>query len=86
MMQFAESYSDSDIVLPLARQLSWSHFLVLQLVDEVRAELYSDGPEAETNKDLFDLLYRNKARIDATVNCDLHTVVAFDQLRSRPAL
>lgn len=29
MMQFAEVFSDLEIVVPLARQLSWSHFLLL---------------------------------------------------------
>lgn len=29
MMQFAETFSDLEIVVPLARQLSWSHFLLL---------------------------------------------------------
>jgi predicted nuclease of restriction endonuclease-like (RecB) superfamily len=29
MMQFAEIFSDMQIVVPLARQLSWSHFLIL---------------------------------------------------------
>jgi hypothetical protein len=29
MMQFAEQFTDLQIVVPLARQLSWSHFLML---------------------------------------------------------
>ncbi len=29
MMQFAEQFQDLEIVVPLSRQLSWSHFLVL---------------------------------------------------------
>lgn len=29
MMQFAEVFPDFEIVVPLARQLSWSHFLAL---------------------------------------------------------
>ncbi len=29
MLQFAEQFSDKEIVVPLARQLSWSHFLIL---------------------------------------------------------
>ena len=29
MLQFAEQFSDGSIVVPLARQLSWSHFLIL---------------------------------------------------------
>ena len=30
MMQFAEQFSDAQIVAPLARQLSWSHFVELE--------------------------------------------------------
>ncbi len=29
MLQFAEQFTDFEIVVPLARQLSWSHFLIL---------------------------------------------------------
>lgn len=29
MMQFAEQFSNVEIIVPLARQLSWSHFIVL---------------------------------------------------------
>jgi DUF1016 N-terminal domain len=29
MMQFAEQFSDIEIVVTLSRQLSWSHFVVL---------------------------------------------------------
>ena len=32
MMQFAEQFDDLEIVVPLARQLSWSHFLTKGLV------------------------------------------------------
>lgn len=41
MMQFAALFSDIQIVAPLARQLSWSHFLiVLPLKDELQREFY----------------------------------------------
>ena len=29
MMQFSHEFLDFEIVVPLARQLSWSHFLIL---------------------------------------------------------
>jgi len=29
MLQFAEQFNDFEIVMPLARQLSWSHFLII---------------------------------------------------------
>ena len=32
MIQFAEQFTDIQIVVPLARQLSWSHFLVGELI------------------------------------------------------
>lgn len=41
MMQFAQLFPDKQIVAPLARQLSWSHFLiVIPLKDELRREFY----------------------------------------------
>lgn len=41
MMQFASSFPDMTIVAPLARQLSWSHFLqVIPLNDELQRNFY----------------------------------------------
>jgi len=41
MMQFAEIFPDIQIVAPLARQLSWSHFLmVMPLKEELQREFY----------------------------------------------
>jgi len=41
MMQFAQSFPDFQIVAPLARQLSWSHFLiVMPIKDELKREFY----------------------------------------------
>ena len=41
MMQFATLFPDIQIVAPLARQLSWSHFLkVMPLKDELQREFY----------------------------------------------
>ncbi len=41
MMQFAALFSDFQIVAPLVRQLSWSHFLiVMPLKDELQREFY----------------------------------------------
>ncbi|MDD2456674.1 MAG: PDDEXK nuclease domain-containing protein [Kiritimatiellae bacterium] len=41
MMQFAATFTDSDIVATLSRQLSWSHFVeVLPLSDEVKRDFY----------------------------------------------
>lgn len=40
MMQFAEVFPDVDIVVPLARQLSWSHFLALIPLKSTEARLF----------------------------------------------
>ena len=41
MMQFAQSFPDIQIVAPLARQLSWSHFVgVLPIKDPLAREFY----------------------------------------------
>jgi hypothetical protein len=40
MMQFAEQFSNEQIVVPLARQLSWSHFIVLIPLKTNEAKLF----------------------------------------------
>ncbi|MBK8453258.1 MAG: DUF1016 family protein [Thiofilum sp.] len=40
MMQFAETFPDIEIVVPLARQLSWSHFLALIPLKSLEARLF----------------------------------------------
>jgi len=40
MMQFAEQFSDVEIVAPLARQLSWSHFVELMPLKDEKARLF----------------------------------------------
>lgn len=40
MMQFAEEFPDFQIVVPLARQLSWSHFTILIPIKNKEAKLY----------------------------------------------
>lgn len=40
MMQFAEQFSDSQIVVPLARQLSWSHFVELLPLKTMESKLF----------------------------------------------
>lgn len=42
MMRFAEVFPDKEIVSPLMRQLSWSHFLsLIYLQDDVKREFYT---------------------------------------------
>ncbi len=40
MIQFAVEFSDFEIVVPLARQLSWSHFLILIPLKSIESKLY----------------------------------------------
>ncbi len=40
MMQFAEQFADLSIVVPLARQLSWSHFTILIPIKNQEAKLF----------------------------------------------
>jgi predicted nuclease of restriction endonuclease-like (RecB) superfamily len=40
MMQFAEQFDDNSIVVPLARQLSWSHFVTLLPIKTKEAKLF----------------------------------------------
>ena len=40
MLQFAEQFSDIEIVVPLARQLSWSHFLILIPLKSQEAKIF----------------------------------------------
>lgn len=40
MMQFAEQFADFEIVVPLARQLSWSHFVTLLPLKSQEAKLF----------------------------------------------
>ena len=40
MMQFAGQFADISIVLPLARQLSWSHFVELLPLKTIEAKMF----------------------------------------------
>jgi predicted nuclease of restriction endonuclease-like (RecB) superfamily len=40
MMQFADKFPDEQIVVPLARQLSWSHFIALLPIKNQEAKLF----------------------------------------------
>jgi predicted nuclease of restriction endonuclease-like (RecB) superfamily len=40
MMQFAEQFTDTEIILPLSRQLSWSHFVQLLPLKNSEAKLF----------------------------------------------
>jgi DUF1016 N-terminal domain/YhcG PDDEXK nuclease domain len=40
MLQFAEHFTESSIVVTLSRQLSWSHFLILLPLKSIEAKLF----------------------------------------------
>jgi predicted nuclease of restriction endonuclease-like (RecB) superfamily len=47
MMQFAEQFVDFEIVVPLARQLSWSHIIILLPIQSIEAKMYYAKKSAE---------------------------------------
>ncbi|MDR7130484.1 putative nuclease of restriction endonuclease-like (RecB) superfamily [Algoriphagus sp. 4150] len=49
MMQFAEVFPDFQIVAPLARQLSWSHFTILIPIKKQDARLFYAQQSAESS-------------------------------------
>ncbi|SFT85627.1 Predicted nuclease of restriction endonuclease-like (RecB) superfamily, DUF1016 family [Algoriphagus locisalis] len=49
MMQFAEIFPDFQIVAPLARQLSWSHFTILIPIKNHQARMFYCLQSAESN-------------------------------------
>lgn len=49
MIQFAVEFSDFEIVVPLARQLSWSHFLILIPLKSIASKLYYAQNALEQN-------------------------------------
>ena len=49
MMQFAEQFSDLEIVSPLATQLSWSHFVEILPLKEEKARLFYATEASERN-------------------------------------
>ena len=48
MLQFAEQFPDIQIVVPLARQLSWSHFTILIPIKNQEAKLFYANLAAES--------------------------------------
>lgn len=49
MMQFALEFSDFEIVVPLARQLTWSHFLLLIPLKSIESKIYYAQNTIENN-------------------------------------
>ena len=54
MMQFAQLFSDFQIVAPLARKLSWSHFLiVMPMKTSSKSALHNTSPNCPRRKFSF---------------------------------
>jgi predicted nuclease of restriction endonuclease-like (RecB) superfamily len=49
MIQFALEFSDFEIVVPLARQLSWSHFIILIPLKSIDSKMYYAKNSIEQN-------------------------------------
>ncbi len=49
MMQFANQFTDVEIVVPLARQLSWSHITILLPLKSMKAKIYYAKTSAENS-------------------------------------
>lgn len=47
MMQFAEQFAEQQIVVPMARQLTWSHILILLPIKSKEAKMYYSQKAAE---------------------------------------
>jgi hypothetical protein len=61
MLQFAELFPDDEIVVPLARQLRWSHFLILFPIKDPEARLFYAHQAADRQlgkRDLRSLISR----------------------------
>ncbi len=58
MMQFAEQFQDMEIVGPLSRQLSWSHFVELLPIKKTEAKLFYASQSVEEGWSIREL--RNK--------------------------
>lgn len=48
MIQFAANFPDFEIVVPLARQLSWSHFIILIPIKSMESRLFYAGHSIES--------------------------------------
>jgi predicted nuclease of restriction endonuclease-like (RecB) superfamily len=72
MMQFAEQFSDQKIVVPLTRQLSWSHFIVIIPLKTMEARLFyahlvvQDALSVRDLRNLFDRKTFERTQISNT--------------------
>jgi hypothetical protein len=57
MMQFALEFSDFEIVVPLARQLTWSHFIVIIPLKSMESKMFYAKNAIEQNWGKRELRY-----------------------------
>jgi hypothetical protein len=57
MMQFSLEFSDFEIVVPLARQLSWSHFIVIIPLKSMESKMFYTKNAIEQNWGKRELRY-----------------------------
>lgn len=82
MMQFAQQFPDIKIVAPLARQLSWSHILmVIPLKDDLQREFYLTMAAAEkwskrTLRDRIDSMLYERTAISSKPDELIHQELA----------
>ncbi len=55
MMQFADQFTDKEIVVTLSRQLSWSHFLVIIPIKNPEAQLFYANQVSDQSMSVRDL-------------------------------
>ncbi len=63
MMQFAEVFPNLEIVVPLARQLSWSHFLILIAIKSEEARLFYARKASESGWSKRTLRYQIERKV-----------------------
>ena|ERR1700734_3411358 len=62
MLQFAEQFSDQEIVVTLSRQLSWSHILILLPIKNTEAKLFYAKSVASQGLSVRDLRKKISAK------------------------
>jgi len=74
MMQFADQFQDVEIVVPLARQLSWSHFITLIPLKNFKAKLFY------AHKAIAEALGKRELRLQIANKTFERTAIANTQL------
>lgn len=80
MLQFAEQFADFEIVVPLARQLTWSHFLILLPIKNKEAKYFY------AQKAISETLGKRDLRKQIELKTFERTNIANLQIKSSPAI